>query len=112
MSEHHRTPQWQTITRVHRPRIKATLPAACIDCGRAVMPTDRWQVGHIVSVVEGKAMGWTRQQLDHPSNLGPSHAKAPGQKACNQIAGGKLGAKVSTAKAAARRETTKRMPSW
>lgn len=106
MSAHHRTPQWQTIVRVHRPRIKATLPAQCIDCPGVVMPTDRWQVGHRVSVAEAKAMGWSRQQIDHPSNLGPTHSK------CNQSAGGKLGAKVSSAKAAARRETTKRMPSW
>jgi len=112
MSAHHRTPEWQRTTRANRPRIAKTLPAQCIDCGRVIHPTDRWQVGHIVPVAIAKAQGWTVEQINHPSNLGPTHAKAPGQRACNQIAGGKLGAKASAASNAGKREQTRRMPSW
>jgi len=112
VSEHHRTPEWQRTVRVVRPRIAKTLPAQCIDCGRVIMPGDRWQVGHRVPVAVAKAQGWTTAQINDPSNLGPSHAKAPGQRACNQIAGGKLGAKVTQAKAVVKREASKRMPSW
>ncbi|MDJ0336430.1 hypothetical protein QMG83_14480 [Salinibacterium sp. G-O1] len=48
------------------------------------------------------------QQINDPSNLGASHTKAKGQKACNQIAGGKLGAAATNRK----RQTDKNMPSW
>lgn len=111
MSEHHRTASWQTTVRVNRPRIAKTLPAPCIDCGRAITAESKWQVGHIVPVAIAKAQGWSVQQINHPTNLGPTHAKAKGQRACNQIAGGKLGGKISSAKAATRREE-RRMPSW
>lgn len=53
-------------------------------------------------------MGWTTAQINHPTNLGPSHAKGPGQKACNQIAGGKLGAQISNTK----KKTTERLLPW
>lgn len=85
-----------------RPIIKANLPARCIDCGRLIYPDMRWQVGHIVSVAAATRAGWTVAQMNDPSNLGPTHAKAPGQRACNQIAGGKLGAAISNAKRAAK----------
>lgn len=112
MSEHHRTPEWQRTTRANRPRIAKTLPAQCIDCGRVIHPTDRWQVGHRTPVAVAKAQGWTVAQINHPSNLGPTHAKAPGQRACNQIAGGKLGAAKVKAQVAASRERSERRPAW
>ena len=112
MTAHHRSPEWQRTVRANRSKIAATLPARCIDCGGAIRPGDRWQVGHRIPVVVAKAQGWTTAQINDLSNLGPTHAKAPGQRACNQIAGGKLGAKKTQAKVAAKRETTKRMPSW
>jgi hypothetical protein len=112
MSEHHRTSEWQRTVRMQRPRLAATLPAPCIDCGRPINRGDRWQVGHRVPVAVAKAQGWTVAQINHPTNLGPTHAKAPGQKACNQIAGGKLGAKASASSNSAKRESTRRMPSW
>jgi len=84
------------------------LPQPCIDCGRPIHPTDKWQVGHIVSAAQGKAQGWSTTQINAASNLGPSHAKAPGQPACNQIAGGKLGAAISNDKARA----SSRLPKW
>ncbi len=108
MSQHHRDPETRRSMAGARPRIKATLPAPCVDCGQPIHPGDKWQVGHIVSAAEGKRQGWTRAQIDALSNLGPSHTKAPGQRACNQIAGGKLGAAISNDKA----RTSSRMPSW
>ena len=112
MSAHHRTAEWQAVVRAQRPRLKATLPAPCIDCGRVIRPGDRWQVGHRVPVAIAKLQGWTVTQINSPSNLGPTHAKAPGQRACNQIAGGKLGAAASRALTTAKRESSKRMPAW
>lgn len=108
MSAHHRTSEWSRTVRVMRPIITASLPAPCIDCGRPVTRDQRWQVGHIVSAAQGKARGWSTQQINNPANLGPSHAKGPGQRACNQIAGGKLGAASSKAQ----RQRTRRLPSW
>jgi hypothetical protein len=111
MTAHHRTPEWSKTTRTMRPRLQAAIDAGgarCIDCGRPIVPGQRWQVGHIVSVAQAKAQGWTTQQINAPSNLGPSHAKSPGQRACNQIAGGKLGAAASNKK----RNEGKRLPSW
>jgi hypothetical protein len=108
MSEHHRTAEWAATVRVMRPRIQASLPQACIDCGRPITRDMKWQVGHRVSVAEAKRQGWSVQQINAPSNLGPSHAKAPGQKACNQIAGAKLGRALQL-KAKA---DDQRMPQW
>jgi hypothetical protein len=111
MTAHHRTPEWSRTTRAVRPRMQAAIDAgsaACIDCGRPIFPGQRWQVGHIVSVAQAKAQGWTVQQMNAPTNLGPSHAKSRGQKACNQIAGGKIGAAISNQK----RNEQKRQPNW
>lgn len=100
MTAHHRTPEWAATTRRMRPIIKANLPARCVDCGRLVYEEQRWQVGHIVSAAHALRMGWTTAQINDPSNLGPTHTKGPGQRACNQIAGGKLGAAIAIAKRA------------
>jgi hypothetical protein len=108
VSEHHRTPEWSRVTRTIKPQIAASLPRACIDCGRPIFPGDKWQVGHIVPVAIAKVQGWTTAQINAPSNLGPTHTKAPGQRACNQIAGGKLGASIRNTN----RNTKKRLPSW
>jgi hypothetical protein len=72
------------------------------------MPGQAWQVGHIISVAHATAQGWTVQQMNAASNLGPSHTKSRGQKACNQIAGGKIGAAISNQK----RNERKGLPSW
>jgi hypothetical protein len=92
MSKHHDNGGWTTADREKaKPILAATLPAPCVDCGRPIYHGDRWQVGHIVSKAQAAAMGWSNAQSNALSNLGPSHAKARGQRACNQIAGGKLG---------------------
>lgn len=108
MSAHHRTAAWQRTTRSQRPIIAAQLPAPCIDCGQPVHASQRWQVGHRVAAAVAKRMGWSEEQINSPSNLGPSHGKSRGQRACNQIAGGKLGAQRSRAS----RPSSRRMPSW
>lgn len=108
MSAHHRTKAWARVVRIVRPAIKARLPQPCVDCGKPVYPDQRWQVGHIVSAMTGKSMGWTPDQINDPTNLGPTHAKGPGQRACNQIEGGKLGA----AKTHAKRKKDRRLPTW
>ena len=110
MTEHHRSPEWARVTRVMRPRIKATLPAPCVDCGHPVDPEGAWQIGHIVSVAQGKQMGWTTQQINDPTNLGPSHSNKSGPqgRSCNQSAGGRLGAQVSNIK----KKTDRRLLPW
>jgi len=90
VSQHHRSSWSSTDSAKWRKRIAATLPAACVDCGLPVYPEQRWQVGHIIGIAEGGT--------NTADNLGPSHAKGPGQRACNQIAGGKQGAAVTNAK--------------
>lgn len=108
MSAHHRTAEWQAARRVARPIIEASLPQPCIDCGRPIERGDRWQVGHRVAAAVARRLGWTVQQINALANLGPTHAKARGQRACNQIAGGLLGAAMQRTRARAAR----RMPGW
>lgn len=108
MTDHHRTTEWARTTRIMRPRIEAQLPLPCVDCGRPVHREQKWQVGHIVPVTEAKRMGWSTAQMNAPTNLGPSHAKGPGQRACNQIAGGKLGAHHTKVK----KLNDRRLPAW
>lgn len=88
MSRHHREGWTSTDLRYWKPRIEAQLPLPCVDCGRPIYPgcKDTWQVGHRIP----KALGGTNTA----ENLGPSHRKGLRQKACNQIAGGKLGAQI------------------
>lgn len=105
VSEFHQTSAWQRARRRARPLIEASLPLPCIDCGWPVLPGDgsRWEVGHITPVSIARGMGWSDEEINALSNLGPSHRKGPGQRACNRIAGGRLGAaKTNAARAAAR----------
>lgn len=104
MSRHHRDQGWTTHSRRLRPQVEATLPQPCVDCGRLISRGDRWQVGHRPG---NEAMHGAAPTL---ANVGPSHAKAPGQRACNQIAGGRMGAAVSNAKRKAKR--TEYPTSW
>lgn len=109
MTQHHRTKEWATVTRIMRPRLQALInsgTARCIDCGRPIQPGEMWQVGHIVSATEAKAAGWTTAQINAATNLGPSHSGAG--RRCNQRGGGKLGA----AKVNAKRKEDARLPKW
>lgn len=80
MTSHHRTAEWAKVTRINRPRIKASLPAPCVNrCqhGGIVYPGQAFDVAHIIDV----DLGGT----DDPSNLGPAHPR------CNRSDGGKAG---------------------
>ncbi|WP_181435965.1 HNH endonuclease signature motif containing protein [Curtobacterium sp. MCBD17_035] len=79
MSQHHRNGGWTAKhLRVWKPRIAATLPAPCVDCGNPVFPDQQWDIGHIIPVSAGGT--------PTADNLGPSH------RHCNRSAGGRLGA--------------------
>lgn len=108
MSEHHRTVEWRAIQRALRPILAAQLPQPCVDCGQFVHAEQKWQIGHIVPAAIGKRSGWTNEQINDPSNLGPTHTKARGQRACNQISGGRLGAAMTNQK----KKDAKRLPNW
>lgn len=104
MSEHHRKAWTSADAKKWRQRIAATLPAPCVDCGRDVYPEHRWQVGHIEPLSSFEAEGYAGSKT--ASNLGPSHT------ACNQRAGGRMGAaKTNGAKRAKTRED-RGLPEW
>lgn len=65
-----------------RPR----LPLQCRRCGRPVLASQRWQVGHIVDRYLGGS--------DAVANQWPEHAR------CNEGAGGRAGAAITNARRA------------
>lgn len=91
MSRHHRAQQWSKHSPKLRAKILPLLPLPCIECGRPVLKTDTWHVGHrLAAMLPGST--------PKPSNVGPAHAK------CNLKSGGAMGAKVTNAQRAARRD--------
>ena len=94
MSGFHTGKEWAALTKRMRPVLQGQVDAGtavCTDCGQPVLPGERWQVGHRLP------------QSTHPEfrlaewNLGPSHSGKG--RACNQKAGGALGAaKVNRAR--------------
>ncbi|SMQ73495.1 hypothetical protein [Agreia sp. VKM Ac-1783] len=97
MSRHHRAQKWSTHSPKLRKIIQPQLPQKCIDCPHPVMPTDKWQVGHRNAAGTGGPPTL--------ANVGPSHAWCPYcRKRCNQVAGGKLGARISNRNRNARRD--------
>jgi len=87
MSRHHQAQQWST----HQPKLKAyhaaRLPQRCVNCPHPVERGEKFQVGHRRDAALGGK--------PTIANTGPSHhyCRACG-KACNQVAGGKLGARI------------------
>lgn len=81
MSRHHRAQQWSTYQPKFKALIAAQLPAPCVECGRPVMPGDRWEVGHRTPAALG----------GQPTlaNVGPVHWR------CNHRKGGQLGAAMT-----------------
>lgn len=94
MSQHHRRQKWSTRQPKLKAKIAATLPRACIECGRPVAKDDRWHVGHIRAAAHGGR--------PTPSNTGPVHAS------CNLRSGGQLGARIVNA----RRQASKDIRPW
>lgn len=84
MSRHHRAQKWTTHSPKLRKKLAPMLPLPCVNCGRPVLPEQKWHVGHRLDAMNGG-----RPTL---ANVGPAHAK------CNLRAGGKLGAAVSNAR--------------
>ena len=91
MTEFHRTAAWSRLVRKVKPVIQKSIDAGeaiCIDCGRPVLPGEKWQVGHRLA------------HKTHPHlaleewNVGPSHGTRPGAKACNQREGARLGNRI------------------
>lgn len=101
MSQHHRAQKWSTHSPKLRKLITPQLPLPCVNCGRAVMPEHKWQVGHRLDAAKGG-----RPTL---SNVGPSHVKSElWPRSCNQIDGGKAGAAVTNRK----RKADKGLREW
>lgn len=91
MSRHHAASRHSSRAPKLRAKVARLLPARCLDCPHAVLPEHRWQLGHIIPAADGgqTVMG----------NVGPSHSWCPAcKRACNQSAGGKLGAAVTNAR--------------
>ena len=65
---------------------KARLPLPCFRCGKPVLPTQRWQVEHIVERVYGGAHGIGNQWVSHAT--------------CNESAGGRIGAAITNTRRA------------
>ena len=97
MSKAHQTASYTAAARIMRPRIQAQIDAGGSPCvqrpcrmGGLVLPGEVWDLGHIVSAMEGKAMGWTPQQINALTNFGAAHRhenRSDGAKAnrANQI---------------------------
>jgi 5-methylcytosine-specific restriction endonuclease McrA len=52
----------------------------CVNCGGAVLPGEKWEVGHIIPASQG---GQTIL-----SNTGPAHYR------CQRLEGGRLGSRI------------------
>lgn len=98
MSRAHHSPDYHRNARIVRrtltPKIAAGAFVPCVECGRAVVLGQRWDVGHKTSAARGGSNAL--------SNLGAAHRR------CNRSNGGKAGAAARhTASRRARRLPTK-----
>lgn len=101
MSRHHRAQKWTTHSPRLRKLITPQLPLKCVNCPHAVTPDQRWQVGHRQDAARGGE--------PTPANTGPVHEHCPHcRRACNQHAGGKLGASITNSK----RQAAKDIRPW
>jgi hypothetical protein len=62
-----------------RARLATQLPCPCWRCGKTILPTDRWVVGHVIDRAVDPSRTWD------PANHRPEH------HACNAKAGSQLG---------------------
>lgn len=96
MTAFHRSAEWARLVRQVKPTITASInagTAVCVDCGRPVLPGDRWQVGHRLAHA-------THPQFSLEAwNVGPSHAGK-----CNQSKGATLGNNLRAKRAKRRKE--------
>lgn len=93
MTSIHRSKEWAALVKRVRPSLEALVQngeAVCVDCGNPVLPGEAWQVGHRLAASlypEHALADW---------NVGPSHSGKG--RACNQRAGGSLGARKTNAR--------------
>ncbi|GAA2841757.1 hypothetical protein [Leucobacter komagatae] len=105
MSRHHRAQKWSTYSPKLRKLIEPQLPLRCVNCPHAVMPGDKFQVGHITDAMDGGTPTL--------SNVGPSHDYCERcARRCNQSAGGKRGARVTNAQRRTRSNSSKGIRAW
>lgn len=105
MSQHHRRSKHTTRAPKVRAQITALLPLKCTDCPHPVLPEHKWQIGHLTPASQG---GQTTI-----ANCGPSHTLCPWcKRACNQRAGGKLGAATTNQRRQQTDRATKGLRRW
>jgi len=110
-SGHHTGPSWKRTVAIMKPRLQAEIDAGqarCVNCGRAILPGQKWAVGHIVDAAVAVASGWPRDAIDSPDNLGASHHGKGAGLNCNTKAGGQLSQAMSRDK----RTEEKRFTKW
>lgn len=102
MSQHHGPGTDWTSTDSYRWRkaIKALLPRPCTRCGMPVLPTQLWDVDHII-----------------PLHIQPVQTKsyatlAPAHRSCNRRHGGKAGSAITNARRAANKADEKGIRPW
>jgi len=93
VSRHHRAQKWSTHSPKLRALIQPQLPLPCARCGKPVMPTDKWHVGHIQDAEHGGAPVY--------SNVRPEHAR------CSNRSGGKRAAQIVNARRRNQSNTSK-----
>ena len=101
MTAAHQDPLYIKNSRIVRKKTNAALKAGravwCIGCGREIMPTQTFDVGHIIDAGKGGTHDL--------SNLGPQHRRE------NRRAGGRAGAAKTNMKRGLSREA-RRLPPW
>lgn len=59
--------RWQKLRLVILRRDKYL--CQCTECAQRLVPRPASEVNHKVSKAEARRLGWTEEQIDHPSNL-------------------------------------------
>jgi hypothetical protein len=98
MSNAHRSTEYLRWSAKMRTRLASQVEAGtavCVDCGRPVLPGERWELGHKIAV----ALQPTA--LLEPGLVGITH------RTCNRSAGAKLGNKLR-----AKRRRANEFPAW
>jgi hypothetical protein len=107
MSGIHQTKEWQALCRKLRPEFTRSVEsgtAVCINCGRVILPHEKWAFGHRMDASiypEHALAAW---------NIGTTHHGSKGRLTCNQKAGGRLGAAKTNR--ARKRKTEGELPEW
>lgn len=109
MSRHHVEQKWSThapkLRKIIEAQIKAQGWMPCVNCGRPVTIDHRWQVGHRQDAAAGGP--------PTIENVGPVHVRSSTWPLnCNQIAGGRLGARIANANRTVARQREQDIRPW